>query len=135
MGYRGSRCIPKVFEITRIREFQNVGSRDIQDFVGTAITLARILIERAKLSHGRSGGQKWTIESQQKSLKSAEEFPFSRKEFGFYRSKGSIFSFYFCLCDFSLSTVSHLLKGDGNTIPAVHKTTLRYTQNALMDPS
>ncbi|KAJ5963521.1 uncharacterized protein N7479_003397 [Penicillium vulpinum] len=110
--------------------------------------------EEGRLSYGRGGNRKWTIELQQKSFKSAQEFLSSGKQVGFYRTgERGIFSVYYSLYNISLSTVFHLLKGDGDTIPEksgyvpgksvflkpillTRPTPLRYTQTALLnDPA
>ncbi|KGO74370.1 hypothetical protein PITC_008940 [Penicillium italicum] len=74
--------------------------------------------EEARLSYSGRGGRKWTIELQKKSFKSAQEFLSSGKKVGLYRTGGrGVFSVYYSLYNISLSTVSRLLKGDGDTIP------------------
>lgn len=79
-----------------------------------AITIARsnkippeIPIEEAKLSHGRSVGRKWIVESQEKIFKSVDGLLPSREGVRLYRS--GIFSVHYSLYWFSKATLVVLL--------------------------
>ncbi|QQK43498.1 hypothetical protein Pdw03_7399 [Penicillium digitatum] len=105
------------------RKFQDAAAKriysrqDQQDF-SSDLDYSLYFFDEAMLSYGRGEGREWTIDLQQNSFKSAQEFLSSGKKFGLYRTGGrGIFAVYYSLYNISLSTVSHLLKGDGDIIP------------------
>ncbi|KAG0155702.1 hypothetical protein PDIDSM_2875 [Penicillium digitatum] len=141
------------------RKFQDAAAKriysrqDQQDF-SSDLDYSLYFFDEAMLSYGRGEGREWTIDLQQNSFKSAQEFLSSGKKFGLYRTGGrGIFAVYYSLYNISLSTVSHLLKGDGDIIPPksgyvpgksvflkpillTRPTPLRYAQRALpTDPA
>ncbi|KAJ5857859.1 hypothetical protein N7455_008753 [Penicillium solitum] len=146
---------PRVQEVwvQGFRRFQDAAakriySRQDQEDISSNFDYSLYFFE-GRLSYGRGGGRKWTIELQQKSFKSAQEFLSSGKQVGLYRTGGrGVFLVYYSLYNISLSTVSHLLRADGDTIPEksgyvpgksvflkpillTRPTRLRYVQRAL----
>ena len=147
---------PRIQEVwvQGFRKFQDAAAKRIysrrdQEDISSDSDYSLYFFEEGRLSYGRGGGRKWTIELQQKSFKSAQEFLSSGKQVGLYRTGGrGVFVVYYSLYNISLSTVSHLLRGNGDTIPEksgyipgksvflkpillARPTPLRYVQRAL----